>query len=272
MNRTTMAGREVGSLVELPGNDRLTPVDADRASVLLEDVSVRYRVPHEHLVSLKEYAIRRLQRRIAYRDFWAIRNVKLTIQAGEALGIVGRNGSGKTTLLKVIARVLRPTTGRVYVKGRIAPLLELGAAFHPELTGRENVYLNATLLGHPRREIGARFNAIVDFAELWDFIDAPLRTYSSGMGIRLGFAVATAWPADVLLVDEVLAVGDAAFQHKCLARMKGFLQQGAVLVLVSHNLGLVKQLCPTAIWLDHGGVRAQGPASPVVDAYLAATA
>lgn len=267
MNRTTMAGREVGSLVELPGNDRLTPVDADRASVLLEDVSVRYRVPHEHLVSLKEYAIRRLQRRIAYRDFWAIRNVKLTIQAGEALGIVGRNGSGKTTLLKVIARVLRPTTGRVYVKGRIAPLLELGAAFHPELTGRENVYLNATLLGHPRREIGARFNAIVDFAELEEFIDAPLRTFSSGMVMRLGFAVATAWEPDVLLVDEVLAVGDEAFQQKCRARMEAFSRNGATLLLVTHSLALVQQLCTQAIWLDHGEVRASGLPTQVISAY-----
>jgi ABC-type polysaccharide/polyol phosphate transport system ATPase subunit len=183
------------------------------------------------------------------------------------VGVVGRNGSGKSTLLKVIARVLRPTSGRVWVKGRVAPLLELGGGFHPELTGRENVYLNGTLLGRTRREIAERFDWIVDFAELWDFIDAPLRTYSTGMVARLGFAVATAWEPEVLLVDEVLAVGDQGFQKKCQARLAEFRRAGATILLVSHSPELVRGLCGRALWLDGGRVRALGPTDRVTESY-----
>ncbi len=235
--------------------------------IRLENVSVRYRVPTEPVGSFKEYMIRRLQRRVNHRDLWALRGVTLSVRKGEIFGIIGRNGAGKSTLLKSIARVLRPTEGRVWVKGRVAPLLEIGAGFHPELTGRENVYLNATMLGHSRREIEARFWEIVEFAELGDFIDAPLRTYSTGMMARLGFAVATAWEPEILIVDEILAVGDEAFRRKCQARMEQFRQNGATVLLVSHNLAQVQAICERAAWLDRGEVRALGPAADVVRRY-----
>jgi ABC-type polysaccharide/polyol phosphate transport system ATPase subunit len=175
---------------------------ARQLAVQLENVSVRYWVPHERIDTFKEYVIRVLQRRVNHSELWALTDINLEVRRGEAFGIVGPNGAGKSTLLKLIAGVLHPTSGRVWVRGQVAPLLDIGGGFHPELTGRENVYLNATLLGHARRDISARFEQIVDFAELWDFIDAPLRTYSTGMAARLGFAVAVAWEPDVLLVDR----------------------------------------------------------------------
>jgi homopolymeric O-antigen transport system ATP-binding protein len=239
--------------------------------IALEAVSVRYRVPHEGVGSLKEYAIRRLTRRLVMQDFWALREVSLSVESGEVFGIVGKNGAGKSTLLRVLARVLRPTTGRVRVMGQVAPLLEVGAGFHPELTGRENVYLNSTLLGHSSREVRQRFSSIVEFAELEQFIDAPLRTYSSGMWARLGFAVATAWEPDILLMDEVLSVGDEAFRQKCQGRIQTFRQRGATVLLVAHSLDVVKEICQRAIWLDHGQVRASGPAPEVAERYRSGT-
>jgi ABC-2 type transport system ATP-binding protein/lipopolysaccharide transport system ATP-binding protein len=235
--------------------------------ILLDAVSVRYRVPQERIESFKEYAIRRLQGRIGIAEFWGLRDVSLRVDAGEIFGIVGRNGAGKTTLLKIVARVLRPTRGRVRVRGHVAPLLELGAGFHPELTGRENIFLNAALLGHPRREIENRFGEIIDFAEIGEFIDAPIRTYSSGMIARLGFAVATAWRPDVLILDEVLAVGDEAFQGKCRLRLQSFRDEGATVLLVSHSSEMVRTMCHHAIWLDHGMVRARGSAEAVLEQY-----
>jgi ABC-type polysaccharide/polyol phosphate transport system ATPase subunit len=237
------------------------------AAVRLEHVSVQYRIPHERISSLKEYAIRWLQRRIVYTDFLALSDISLSVEPGEVFGIVGPNGAGKTTMLRVIARVLRPTTGRVRVWGSVAPLLEVGAGFHPELTGRENIYFNAALLGHPRSEIVERLEAIIDFAELREFIDAPLRTYSSGMWARLGFAVATAWEPEILLVDEVLAVGDESFRAKCEARIAAYRQRNATVLLVAHNLALVRNLCQRAVWLDRGHVRAIGPAAEVIEQY-----
>jgi ABC-2 type transport system ATP-binding protein/lipopolysaccharide transport system ATP-binding protein len=235
--------------------------------ITLEGISVRYRVPHERITSFKEYAIRRLTRRIVVEDFWALRDVTLKVRSGEVFGIVGRNGAGKSTLLRVIARVIRPTEGRVRVYGRVAPLLEVGAGFHPELTGRENVYLNATLLGRSRRAVDEYFASIVEFSELAEFIDAPLRTYSSGMWARLGFAVATAWEPEVLLMDEVLAVGDESFRRKCQARIEQFRAHGATVILVSHNLELVSSLCERALWLEQGQVAAAGPAGQVTERY-----
>jgi ABC-2 type transport system ATP-binding protein len=246
------------------------PADED-AVIRLENVTVRYHVPRERVSSFKEYAIRRLRGRFTSDDFWALREVNLTVRRGEVLGIIGRNGAGKSTLLKVVARVLRPTTGRVWVKGRVAPLLEVGAGFHAELVGRENVYLNATLLGHSSKQIDARFSAIVDFAELWDFIDAPLRTYSTGMVARLGFAVATAWEPDILLLDEVLAVGDGAFQHKCLKRIEGFHWNGTTVLLVSHDMETVRSMCRRVVWVEHGYLRAIGTADEVTALYEAST-
>ena len=237
----------------------------------LDNVSVRYRVPHERIGTFKEYAIRTLQRRVRYDEFWALRNIDLGLAKGEILGIIGRNGAGKSTLAKVVARVLHPTTGRVWIKGHVAPLLELGAGFHPELTGRENVFLNGTLLGFTRREMQEKFDRIVEFAELGTFIDAPLRTYSSGMVGRLGFAVATDITPDILILDEILSVGDEAFARKCTARMEDFRDRGATILLVTHNLVAVREMCQRALWLDHGIIRTIGPAEDVVIQYQQAS-
>jgi lipopolysaccharide transport system ATP-binding protein len=239
----------------------------DAIAIRLENISVRYRVPHERYATLKEHTIRWLQRRVQYDDFWALRDVNVTLRRGEVVGIIGSNGAGKSTLLKVIGRVLRPTRGRVMICGRVAPLLEFGAGFHPELTGRENVFLNGAILGFSHAQMQAKFDQIVDFSELRDFIDAPLRTYSSGMIARLGFAVATDVEPDILIVDEVLSVGDAAFQQKSAERMQGFRATGATILLVSHNLALVESMCDRAVWLDHGRIIAEGTATSVVHQY-----
>lgn len=243
-------------------------MNVDSAVIRVENVSVRYQVPEEKLSGIKEFAIRWLQRRLGYRHFWALRDVSFDVGAGEIFGIIGRNGAGKSTLLKVMARVLHPTQGRIIIVGKTAPLLEVGAGFHPELTGRENVFLNGALLGYSRKEIKARFDQIARFAGVDDFIDAPLRTYSTGMVARLGFAVATSVRPDILLVDEVLSVGDTAFQEKCLARMRRFQQQGTTIALVTHAMKRVKTLCDRAIWLERGSIAAQGQAASVVERYL----
>jgi len=243
-----------------------TAFDADIV-ILAEKVCVRFCLPSDPIRSFKEFVIRRLWGHIGYREVWALRDVNMTVRRGETVGVVGRNGSGKSTLLKTLARVFRPTSGRVYVRGSVAPLLELGSGFHPELTGRENVYLYGALLGHSRREVRTALDKIVEFAELHEFIDAPLRTYSSGMILRLGFAVATAWEPDVLLVDEVLSVGDEAFARRCMERMRRFRENGVTVVVVSHNLSLIREFCSKAMWLDRGVVRATGPSADVVDLY-----
>ena len=235
----------------------------------LDGVSVCYRLPKEQIISFKEYAIRWLGRRITYHELWALRDFSLSVQPGEVVGVIGPNGAGKSTLLKVIARVLKPTRGRARVAGRIGPLLELSAGFDPELTGRENVYLNGAILGLSRREVDRRFDHIVAFAELEAFIDAPIRTYSSGMVARLGFAVVTDVDADILLVDEVLAVGDESFQRKCLARIQAFRQQGVSILIVSHNMQTVRDMCDRAVWISGGEKRGEGTPEAVVQAYLA---
>jgi ABC-type polysaccharide/polyol phosphate transport system ATPase subunit len=235
--------------------------------VRLVDVSVCYQVANQYITSYKEYLFQRLQGKIKLRPFYALRELNLTICRGEVLGVIGHNGAGKSTLLKLMARVLYPTTGRVWVRGRVAPLLDIGAGFHPELTGRENIFLNGTLLGFTRREMQEKFNQIVEFAELGDFIEAPLRTYSSGMMARLGFAVATQTPPDILLVDEVLAVGDEAFQKKSRARIQSFQAQGATILLVSHQLPMLAQMCQQIVWLDHGRVQTIGRPDEVIQAY-----
>jgi ABC-type polysaccharide/polyol phosphate transport system ATPase subunit len=185
------------------------------------------------------------------------------------MGIVGRNGAGKSTLLKVLAGLLHPTDGRVVVRGSVAPLLDLSAGFHPELTGRENVMLYGTLLGMRKSDIEAHFDEIISFAELWEFVDAPLRTYSAGMMVRLGFSVATCQYADVFLIDEVLAVGDVHFQAKCQQRLSDYRARGATICLVSHVLGDARKLCDRAIWLEAGRIAATGPAAEVIDRYAA---
>ena len=233
----------------------------------LEDVSVSYHLPSEKIPSIKEYTIRLLQGKIKYNTFLALDNISMTVKQGEIFGILGKNGAGKSTLLKVLARVLFPTKGRVWIKGQVYPLLQLGAGFHPELTGIENVFLNGTLLGHSRTEIEEKLPEITDFAEIGDFINAPLRTYSSGMMARLGFSVATAWIPDILILDEILSVGDAAFVEKCSDRMKSFRESGATVLLVSHSIDMVSSLCQRAALLDHGKLIAVGDAKEVSGKY-----
>ncbi len=237
--------------------------------ISLEDVSVRYRVPSERVLTFKEYMIRMVQGKISHNDFWALHHVHLEAFKGEVFGIVGRNGAGKSTMLKLIARVLRPTEGRVKVIGRVVPLLELGAGFHPELTGRENIYLNGSMLGFSRTEMNEKIPGIIEFSELGEFIDAPLRTYSSGMWARLGFALATDARPEILIVDEVLGVGDEAFQRKCTARIGQYREQGATILLVSHNASLIEGMCQRVAWLDHGLMRGFGETLEILTAYHA---
>jgi ABC-type polysaccharide/polyol phosphate transport system ATPase subunit len=241
--------------------------DQPETVINLNDVSVRYRLPGERIHTFKEYVIRILQNKIKFKDFYALKGVNLEIFKGEILGIIGNNGAGKSTMLKVISRVLIPTHGRVWIKGAVSPLLELGAGFHPELTGRENVFLNGTILGHPTREIEEHMEEIIEFSELGDFIDSPLRTYSSGMHARLGFAAATSWDPSILILDEVLSVGDETFRKKCEARMRKFRSGGTTSIMVSHSMDSVMSLCKRAAWLDHGTVQLVGPADEVVAAY-----
>src|SRR6059058_4607221 len=200
--------------------------------------------------------------------FPALQGVSFAVPAGSTYGIIGRNGSGKSTALKLVAGITKPTTGTVKVEGRISALIELGAGFHPEISGRENVFINGIMLGLTKREVARRFDEIVEFAEMREFIDAPVKTYSSGMYMRLGFAVAIHVDPDVLLVDEVLAVGDEAFTHKCLDKFAEFRRRGRTILLVTHSLSLVERFCDEALWLDGGIAKAHGDPKRVIDAYL----
>jgi ABC-2 type transport system ATP-binding protein len=231
------------------------------AAIEVVDVSKRFRLYREKPTSLKQ---RLLAGRIRAEDFWALRDVSFSIEQGQTFGLIGHNGSGKTTLLKVIAGILRPTEGLVRERGRIAGLLELGAGFHTELTGRENVYLNASFLGLSRRETDAVYDDIVAFAELDDFMDTAVKFYSSGMLVRLGFACAVHVDPDVILIDEVLAVGDESFQARCLDRVRTFQKEGRTIVLVTHALDMARQICDRAAMLDHGLVHAIGSPDEVV--------
>jgi ABC-2 type transport system ATP-binding protein len=237
--------------------------------IQLEGVSVRYRVPTERIGSFKEYLIRSLKRQVHMRTFMALDDVNLNIHRGEIFGFVGNNGAGKSTLLKVVARVLRPSMGRVVVRGRVAPLLELGAGFHPELTGKENIFLNGSLLGYSYRDMAEKYDEIVDFSELGQFINAPIRTYSSGMYARLGFAVATASEPDVLIVDEILGVGDESFQKKCAIRINKYREKGTTILLVSHNPVTIEQMCQRAAWLENGILKLVAEPSQIMQAYHA---
>lgn len=240
----------------------------DDLSIGLKEVSLCYRLAKQRIPSLKEYAIHFMRGALSYEKLWALREVDLSVGRGESLGIIGRNGAGKSTLLKVISRVLKPTQGTAVVNGRLAPILELGSGFDFELTGLENVYLNGLLLGHTRREVEEKVDDIIDFSGLGDFIRSPLRNYSSGMQARLGFAVATAWMPDILILDEVLAVGDITFTEKCEKRLRRFHDAGATVLLVSHSTKAILTNCRRCIWLDDGRIRADGDAQAVVDLYL----
>mgnify|MGYP000986022592 CR=1 FL=1 len=240
----------------------------ENTAIQLNDVTVRFRIPHEKIPTLQEYAIRWLKGRgVSFTDFNALNNVSFSIRQGETVGIIGANGAGKSTLLKVISRVIRPTHGRVFLRGRIAPLLELGAGFDYEMTGRENIFLNGAVLGFNRKDIASRLDRIVEFSGIDDFIDAPIRTYSSGMVARLGFAIATDIRPDILIIDEILAVGDADFQKKSAARILRYHNDGSTVLLVSHNLDSIENLCDRVIWLEHGAIKMVGWVDDIVKQY-----
>ena len=237
--------------------------------ISVKDVSMAFNLAAEKVDTLKEYIVKLIKRRINVKKFYALRDVSVEVKRGESVALIGTNGSGKSTLLKVIAGVLHPTTGSVDVYGTIAPMIELGAGFDPELTARENVFLNGAVLGHNRAYMQEHFNDIIDFAELWDFIDVPVKNFSSGMVARLGFAIATEIKADVLIVDEVLSVGDFRFQKKCMNRIEQMLTEGTTLLFVSHSTELVRALCQKAVWLKKGKIQMYGDANSVCDAYEA---
>ncbi len=220
--------------------------------ITVENILQRFRVIHERPDTLRELFSRFFRQQVNYHDFEAVSGVSFTVQTGEMLGIIGRNGSGKSTLLKIIAGVYRPTSGKLEVKGSIAPLIELGAGMHTELTGRENILLNGLLMGFSKRQMLDREKSIIDFAELGDFIDVPVKQYSSGMYMRLAFSVATEVDPDILVVDEILAVGDLSFQQKCFDRLNRFRQAGKTILFVSHTMDQVTKHCDRAIFLDRG--------------------
>ncbi len=231
----------------------------------VDDVTKTFRIHHERASSLKQFIASGGRNR--YEEFFALRNVSFDVQVGEAVGVIGHNGSGQSTLLQCMAKILTPNAGSIDVRRKMAALLELGAGFHQELSGRDNVFLNAAILGMSRTEIAARFDEIVDFSGLHDFIDTPVKTYSSGMYVRLAFAVAINVDPDLLLIDEILAVGDVTFQKKCMEKFVDFRTQGRTLVLVTHDASTVREFCDRAIWLDHGVLRRDGDPAEVVDEY-----
>ena len=235
-------------------------------AIAVQNLHKTFRVSHERTSSLKALALS--FRRARYEDVHALNGVSFSVDAGETVAVVGKNGSGKSTLLGVMSKVYRPTSGKVVMNGRVSGLLELGAGFHPDLTGIENVYLDGSILGLSRREIRKRFDEIVSFAEIEQFIDAPLRTYSSGMIMRLGFSVAVQVDPDILLVDEVLAVGDEGFQQKCYGKVREFQRLGRTIVFVSHDLKAVREVATRAIWLDSGENKADGDVDTVLNDYV----
>ncbi len=243
-------------------------------AIRLDRVSKRFILRREQARSFQELLLNVLHRKTGEqrKEFWALQDVSLEITPGETVGLIGPNGAGKSTILKLISRIIEPTSGRIDVSGRVEALLELGAGFHPDLTGRENVYLNGSILGLSRAQIRRRLDEIVAFAELEPFIDTPVRHYSSGMYVRLGFSVAVHTDPGILLVDEVLAVGDAAFQQKCLDKITEFKREGRTVLFVSHNMYLVQQFCTQAIWLEKGEIQRMGSADQVVASYTAAIA
>lgn len=235
--------------------------------IKVENASVCFNMATEQVNNLKEYFIKILKHELMFQEFLALKNIHFEVKQGEAWGIVGTNGSGKSTLLKLICGILKPYSGNVQVNGRIAPLIELGAGFDGELTARENIFLNGAVLGHSRKYMKEHFQEIVAFAELQDFLDMPIKNYSSGMAARLGFAIATMVKPDILIVDEVLSVGDYAFQQKCEKRMKEMLKDGTTLLFVSHSMDSVKSLCKKALWLNKGEILIQGDVFYVIEEY-----
>lgn len=240
------------------------------SSVHVENLSIKFRIYHDRSPSLKDYFANCFKRNIpsSCSDFWAIKKISFDVKAGDRVGIIGHNGAGKSTLLKTLCRIYQPSDGRISVHGRIAPLLEIGAGFHPEFTGRENIYLNGSILGYNKHELKQIEPEVISFSEIEDFIDTPVKYYSTGMYMRLAFSLATAMQPDILVLDEVFAGGDSAFMDKAKARMHGLIDKANIMIMVSHDHLLVKSLCNRVLWLDHGKLIADGPQDEVIDRYL----
>lgn len=239
-----------------------------RLMVDVDDVTIRFNLASQKIDNLKEYFIKLIKRELMFQEFLAVKDISLKIHAGESWALIGTNGSGKSTLLKAISGILKPHKGNITVYGTVAPLIELGAGFDMEMTARENIFLNGCVLGHTQQYMREHFDEIVEFAELHEFIDSPLKNFSSGMRARLGFAIATMVKPDILIVDEILAVGDIKFRQKCMERMDQMLADGTTLIYVSHNLKEVRRLCDHAIWINKGEEVMQGEVNEVCDAYV----
>jgi len=243
------------------------PLPSDVA-IRVNDVTIRFNLASEKVDNLKEYVIKLLKKQLLFQEFLAVKDVSFEIKKGEAWALVGVNGSGKSTMLKAISGILRPYKGSIQIQGSIAPLIELGAGFDANLTARENIYLNGTVLGHTKKFMDEHFDEIVEFAELGEFLDSPIKNYSSGMKARLGFAVATMVRPEILIVDEILSVGDYQFRQKCEQRMTEMLSGGTTLLYVSHDIATVRKLCTHAVWLEKGVAKMIGEAGAVCDAYM----
>ena len=239
-----------------------------RLALEVIDATVRFNMASERIDNLKEYFVKLVKRQLMFQEFLALQHINFSVKKGESWGIIGTNGSGKSTLLKLICGIMKPYEGSVITNGSIAPLIELGAGFDGDLTARENIFLNGAVLGYSRHYMQENFNRIVDFAELHDFLDMPIKNYSSGMAARLGFSIATVVQPDILIVDEVLSVGDFAFQQKCERRMREMLDGGVTLLFVSHSIDTVKSLCKYALWLERGQVKGCDRAQEICDAYM----
>ena len=232
-----------------------------------ENITMRNLMTYDRIQSIKEYVVQLIRGKIKYEEFFALKNVSFDIQKGEVVGIIGHNGAGKSTLLKIISGILKPSSGKVEVYGNIVPMLELGSGFDTDLTGRENIFLNGAILGYSEEFLKAKYDEIVEFSELGKFIDIPLRNYSSGMMMRLAFSVATVVNPDILIVDEILAVGDADFQQKSKARMLELMSGGTTVLFVSHNIEQIREICDRVIWLEHGQIKMIGKTNEVCDRY-----
>ena len=238
-----------------------------QATIQIQDVSMRFRLSNDRISSLKEFVTTAMRGKLQYKEFEALKHVTFDVQRGETVGIIGRNGSGKSTLLKIISGILKPTRGNVVVHGNVVPMLELGSGFDMDLTGRENIYLNGAILGYSEEFLKTKFDEIIDFSELGEFINVPIRNYSSGMLMRLAFSVAAMVEPEIMIADEILAVGDEAFQHKSMSRMKEMMSGGTTVLLVSHSLDQIREVCDRVIWIDQGQIKMMGKTEEVCAVY-----
>lgn len=232
-----------------------------------ENISMRYRMAYDRVQSLKEFVVQKLKGKLKYEEFWALKHVSFEVKKGEVLGIIGHNGAGKSTLLKVISGILKPTEGKLEAHGNIVPMLELGSGFDTDLTGRENIFLNGSILGYSEQYLKEKYNEIVEFSELGKFIEIPIRNYSSGMLMRLAFSIATVVKPEILIVDEILAVGDSDFQAKSKARMMELMRGGATVLFVSHSMDQIREMCSRVLWLEHGEIKGLGETQVVCEEY-----